>query len=177
MARVIKTYENLRLERYNMKTKIVLLFSIVILLFVGCETQQYTAIKNTSLDKYHYVYIIPTGSKTGSNGVHGNQYGVYGGEVKSTNPQDIIAGYLMRKGFSILPSIDPELKSNTLIVSYGETGKHAVFILGYSISVVLQFRDASTHEIVCQSEAEGMGETEADDIYIAIIKALDAIFQ
>lgn len=159
-----------------MKIQIISILFILAACFTSCETQQYTVIKNNNFDKYHYVYIIPTGSKSGSSGVYGNQYGVYGGGTKSTNPQDVIAGYLMRKGFSLLPSIDPELKSSTLIVSYGETGRHAVF-LGYSISVIIQLRDALTNELVCQSEAEGMGETEADDIYIAIMKALDSIFK
>ena len=49
-------------------------------------------------------------------------------------------------------------------------------LLGYTIEITLQFLSADTHEVVCTSTAEGMGETEADDIRIAIQKALTEVF-
>ena len=47
---------------------------------------------------------------------------------------------------------------------------------GYTIEITLQFLSAQSHEVVCTSTAEGMGETEADDIRIAINRALDELF-
>ena len=57
--------------------------------------------KNSGLSEYKYVYITPTtGLTSGSGGVYGGNYGVYGSSVnKSVNPSDIIAGYMMQKGY------------------------------------------------------------------------------
>ena len=133
--------------------------------------------KNSGLSEYKYVYITPTtGLTSGSGGVYGGNYGVYGSSVnKSVNPSDIIAGYMMQKGYVQVPKIKPELASQTLIINYGETGRRSVF-WGYTIEITLQFLSAQSHEVVCTSTAEGMGETEADDIRIAINRALDEVF-
>ena len=133
--------------------------------------------KNSGLSEYKYVYITPTtGLTSGSGGVYGGNYGVYGSSVnKSVNPSDIIAGYMMRKGYVQVPEIKPEFASQTLIINYGETGRRSVF-WGYTIEITLQFLSAQSHEVVCTSTAEGMGETEADDIRIAINRALDEVF-
>lgn len=133
--------------------------------------------KNSGLSEYKYVYITPTtGLTSGSGGVYGGNYGVYGSSVnKSVNPSDIIAGYMMRKGYVQVPEIKPELAFQTLIINYGETGRRSVF-WGYTIEITLQFLSAQSHEVVCTSTAEGMGETEADDIRIAINRALDEVF-
>ena len=155
-------------------------FSVIccILFLSSCASLQPAIVtRYTPLDGYRYVYITPTSGLTSSTGsVYGGNYGVYGSSVnKSVNPSDIIAGYMMRKGYVQVPEIKPELASQTLIINYGETGRRSVF-WGYTIEITLQFLSAQSHEVVCTSTAEGMGETEADDIRIAINRALDELF-
>jgi hypothetical protein len=135
---------------------------------------------HTPLVGYRYVYITPTAALTsGTGSVYGSNYGVYGSSVsKSVNPSDIIAGYLIRKGYIQITQIKPELASQTLIINYGETGRRNIWggLLGYTIEITLQFISAQTHEVVCTSTAEGVGSTEADDIRIAINRALEEVF-
>ena len=149
-----------------------------ILFLSSCASLQPAIVtRHTPLDGYRYVYITPTtGLTSGSGGVYGGNYGVYGSSVnKSVNPSDIIAGYMMRKGYVQVPEIKPELASQTLIINYGETGRRDIWG-GLLIEITLQFLSAQSHEVVCTSTAEGMGETEADDIRIAINRALDELF-
>ncbi len=82
---------------------------------------------------------------------------------------------MIKKGFTQIPNISPEIAAKTLIINYGESGRRNVG-LGYTIEVTIQFLSAKTHEIVCISTAEGLGSTEADDIRIAINRALDKVF-
>lgn len=126
--------------------------------------------------KYNYVYVIPTSGVTSSSGVYGNQYGVYGGSTKTVNPSEVISGYLMKKGYTTLPSVDPNLAENTMIVSYGYTGRRQLSLLSYASCVMIQFRDAKTHELVATCEGEGCGEDETADILQAIYSALGVIF-
>ena len=149
-----------------------------LLFFCSCASLQPAVVtRHTPLDGYRYVYITPTsGITSSSGGVYGGSYGVYGStQSKSVNPSDIIAGYMIRKGFVQVPEIKPELASQTLIVNYGESGRRNVF-WGYTIEITLQFLSAHNHEVVCISTAEGMGSTEADDIRIAINRALEEVF-
>lgn len=144
----------------------------------GCYTLQVPTTSNSGkLQSYPYVYVIPTSGVSGSSGVYGNQYGVYGGQTTTTNPSEVIAGYLMKRGFTILPEITPDLQSKTLIASYGHTGKRQLSLFAYSNIVLIQFRDAKTHELVASSEAEGCGSDEAQDVLQAITRALDALFR
>ena len=70
----------------------------------------------------------------------------------------------------------PQLADKTLIVSYGETDRRYRG-LGYTIEVTLQFVSAKSHEMVCSCTAEGQGETEADDIRMAIQRAISGLFR
>ena len=145
--------------------------------FTSCYTLQVpTTSVAKDLHNYAYAYVIQTSAVTGSSGVYGNQFGVYGGSTKSTNPSEVISGYLMKRGYAILPELDPNLADKTLIVNYGHTGKRQLSLFAYSNIVLIQFRDAKSHELVAQSEAEGCGEDEAADILQAIHRALDSIF-
>ncbi len=126
--------------------------------------------------KYNYVYVIPTSGVTSSSGVYGNQYGVYGGSTKTVNPSEVISGYLMKKGYTTLPSVDPNLAANTMIVSYGYTGRRQLSLFSYASCVMIQFRDAKTHELVATCEGEGCGEDETADILQAIYSALGVVF-
>lgn len=163
--------------------KSIKLLSVIccILFFSSCASLQPAIVtQHAPLSGYRYVYITPTmGVTSGTGSVYGGNYGVYGASVsKSINPSDVIAGYMIRHGFVQVPEIKPELASQTLIINYGETGRRNICggLLGYTIEITLQFLSADTHEVVCTSTAEGMGETEADDIRIAIQRALTEVF-
>ncbi|MBQ6037076.1 MAG: hypothetical protein IJL37_00230 [Bacteroidaceae bacterium] len=149
------------------------------ILFVACGSLKKPVIQqNEPLTSYKYFYITPTTELTsGTGGVYGGQYGVYGGSsTKTINPSDIIAGTLLKQGFIRLPELDTQLLSETLLVNYGESGRRSLN-LGYSIEVTIQFLAAQTHSVVCICTAEGQGSTEADDIRIAINRALSPLFE
>ena len=160
--------------------KILTLFVIAMAL-MGCGALLKVPVTeiNGNLSNYNYVYIIPTAPLTSSSGISGGQYGVYGGTTKTINPADVIAGEMMKKGFTVLPEIREEFKNKTIVVSYGETGIRYLWggLLGYSKEVIIQFRDAVTSELIVSSQAEGVGSTESDDIREALIRAIDAIFK
>jgi hypothetical protein len=122
---------------------------------------------------------MPTGSVTGSTGVYTiDRTYVTGGVTRTTNPADMMSGYLMQKGFTILPQLDQNNLSETMVLNYGETGHRSVGFLWLfdATSIIIQFRDAATNELVASAEAEDYGSTEADNIRYAIREALDAIF-
>ena len=153
----------------------------VILGLSGCAVSvpQYATITNTpDLSKYKYVYITPTLEKSSVIGdTYGNQYGVYGTTLsKSINPADVISGVFIKHGFVRIPEMSDATKAQTIVVNYGESGRKK-YGLAYSIEVTIQLLDASTYEIICTSTAEGMGETETDDVRKATLKCLDAIFK
>lgn len=156
---------------------IILLMSIML---SGCVTLEPTVItksENDDFSNYKFFYINPTGSKTGSSGVVvGNQYGVYGGSAtKTTDPCDVITGFLIRKGFVRVASIDDSNRAQTFVINYGEVGRSMGFF-GDKIEIVLQFISASTNDVFCTVTGEGDGETEADDIRIAIERCLNTAF-
>lgn len=134
-------------------------------------------VKNTSTEGYEYAFITPTKELISSvGGTYGGKYSLYGSTTtKSINPSDIISGELIKNGFMILPELKPELNNQTLIVNYGESDRRARG-LGYTIEVTIQLISAETHNLVCSCTAEGQGETEADDIRIAIKRALSGLF-
>lgn len=161
-----------------MKALKFIALSMLMLLVSSCASlKPVTYNGNTSLIGYKYTYITPTsGLSSSSGGVYGNAYGVYGSTIsKSINPADVISGILMKNGFTLIPELDDELKDRTIIINYGETGRRNVF-WGYTIEITLQILSADTLEVLCTTTAEGMGSTEADDIRIAITRAMEAIF-
>ena len=135
-------------------------------------------VKKCPIEAFKYAYITPTKELTSGMGyAYGVQYGVYGSTVtKSINPSDVIAGILIQKGYVILSDLNPELAKETLIVNYGESGRRDLYPGAYTIEVTIQFISAYTHEIFCSCTAEGLGATEADDIRLAITRALDGLF-
>lgn len=160
--------------------KLTGLFLFVIALALGsCGVMRpaTTDIK-TPLVNYKYFYVLET---TGLSSGVGGSTEVFPGETwgmassKSVNPQDMVSGYLMKKGFVRLPELKPELLKETMVVSYGESGRRAAG-LGYAIEVTIQLTDAETHALVATTTAEGQGVAEADDIRKAIVRAMDALF-
>lgn len=128
------------------------------------------------MEVYKYVYITPTSDLTsGTGGVYGGQYGIYGGSSsKTVNPGDVISGILIKEGYIRIPELKPELLDEAIIVNYGESGRRNRGF-GYTIEVTIQFISAKTHSPVCACTAEGQGETEADDIREAITRCLSAL--
>ena len=159
------------------KTLTIWVMSTIV--FIGCASLKKPIIQqNEPITSYKYFYVMPTSERTSSNGgVYGNNDGVYGGSMTATiNPSDVIAGTLLKNGFVRLPELDPQLSNETLIVNYGESGRRNLN-LGYTIEVTIQFLSAQTHSVVCVCTAEGQGSTEADDIRIAINRALEPLFK
>ena len=157
---------------------LTILFCLVLMSSCAATLLPVSVQQNSTLDGYKYVYITPTSGITSTTGgVYGGSYGVYGStQTQSIYPSDIIAGIMIKKGFTQIPNISPELASQTLIINYGESGRRNVGLLSYTIEVTLQILSAKTHEIVCISTAEGLGSTEVDDIRIAITRALEEVF-
>lgn len=164
-----------------MRPKKIILLALMSLLLVSCvvSLQPVRVTRNASLDNYTYFYITPTETKTGSSGgVYGNGYGVYGSSTsKSTNPADIISGYLIKRGMVRLPEVKSDLADKTMIINYGETGRRGTGLGGYTIEITLQILSAKTSEVICVVTGEGQGETEADDIRIAINRCLEEIYR
>ena len=105
-----------------MKRVKLLSFIALNFLLVSCASMKAPVINLIkSFDGYKYVYITPTSELTsGSSGVYGGKYGVYGGgSTKTINPSDVISGILLKQGYIRLPELKPELLEQTLIVNYG----------------------------------------------------------
>ena len=171
-------YSNRKISPVMRRILAFLLCGLTTIVITGCGVPKYATISNQpDLSKYKYVYITPTGGKNSvTGGTYSNEFGVYGStSSKSTSPSDLIAGRFMKQGFVRLPEISEVQKQQTLVVNYGESGRK-VRGFGYSIEVTIQLLDAATYELVCSATAEGMGETEADDVRKAIVKCLNAIF-
>lgn len=131
-----------------------------------------TAVTNGNPYNYTYVYVIPTAAVTSSSGV----YNGYGGVTKTINPSEVISGYLMHEGYTPIPSVTDDLADKTLIVSYGYTGRRPLGWFAYASCIIIQMRDAKTHQIVASCESEGCGSDETDDILQAIHTGLNTIF-
>ena len=161
--------------------QILTLTSIILSVFLlaGCGTLKSPIIKqNEPVNSYTYFYVTPTSELTSSSGsVYGNKYSAYGStQTKTLNPSDVISGVLLKQGMIRLPNLDPELLDKILIVNYGESGRRNLN-LGYTIEITIQFLQAKTHAVICICTAEGQGSTEADDIRIAINRALEPLFK
>lgn len=158
-----------------MKTiHLIFLIACSISILTGCAPLKTPVIvKNASLEKYKYIYVSPTRERTSGTG---SGFGTYSASItQSVNPSDVISGILINEGFTILPELKPELTNETLIINYGEGGRRKRG-LGSTLEIILQFLSAQSYEILCTCTAEGQGATEADDIRMAIRRALYSLF-
>lgn len=172
----------------KISAKFCMLFYIAVCLvlaaaFVGCATKPLRPLRpammstyNDSIFNYRYFYVTQTGGYTSGAGIYGNKNIVVGVEVKSTNPSSIISGELFKQGFIQVSEIKPENANETMIVSFGETGRRNKNG-GYSTEIMIQFVSASTQKLICTCTAEGQGLTDADDVRQAILRALGFVFQ
>ena len=138
---------------------------LTLLLFNSCGSLKAPAI--------HQFSSIELTSSTGVAYAVGN--GLYGNTSKTINPSDVISGIFLKNGFIRLPELKPDLLDQTIVVNYGESGRRNKG-LGYTIEVTIQILSAKTSEPICICTAEGQGETEADDVRIAINRALSPLF-
>ncbi len=155
-----------------MKKVLLLVIVSISLTNCGIALKVPTAVTNGNPYNYTYVYVIPTAAVTSSSGV----YNGYGGVTKTINPSEVISGYLMQKGYTPIPSVTDDLADKTLIVSYGYTGRRPLGWFAYASCIIIQMRDAKTHQMVASCESEGCGSDETDDILQAIHNGLNTIF-
>ncbi len=157
----------------------ILLFGLGLLLNSCSPLLAPSVVRNSSLDGFKYFYMTPTSEKTSASGaVYGSTYGVFGAtSSKSVNPTDVICGHFLKRGFIQLPEIKPELRNNTIIVNFGESGRRNTGWGSYAIEVTIQLLSAQDNSILCVATAEGRGETETDDIRIAINRCMGVIFE
>ena len=150
------------------------------LFLVGCSPLLApTVTRKSPLNFYKYVYLTPTMEKSSiTGGTFGNVYGIYGGTSShSINPTDLICGHFLKRGFTRLPELKPEFLEQTIVVNFGETGRRNTGWGSYTIEVTIQLLSAQSSEVICIGTAEGRGETEADDVRIAINRCMDKIFE
>ncbi len=138
-----------------------------------------TVTRNKAIVGYKYVYITPTVEKTSVTGsviplATGGSIGTTSSH--SINPADLICGHFLKRGYTRLPELKPDLAKETIIVNYGETGRRNTGWGSYTIEVTVQLLSAESSEVICVGTAEGRGETEADDVRIAINRCMDTIF-
>lgn len=152
--------------------------SIVMSLFLvsSCGIRLHTpsVTMTDPLSDYQYFYVQPTNEKTSTyNPVYEDNGRV---KTRSVNPSDVISGALMRQGFTKLPELNQDILDKTFIVNYGETGRREIGLFSFATEITLQFVSADTHKVICVTTAEGCGDTEADDVRMAINRAMDALF-
>ena len=162
--------------------KYIKLISIIIssALLGGCVSLAPTTItRNQSLDGYKYVYITPTAERNSVSGAtFGGSYGVYGAtSSNSISPSELIAGFIMNRGYIRVPEIKKENASVTMIVNYGDGNMRYEGLGNHAIEVTLQLISAETNELICVAKADAIGNTDSDAIRNAINKCLNEIFQ
>lgn len=153
------------------------LLFVGILFVAGCAVLKPVEVKKFGdISNYKYAFVGQTQTLSSGTGSGYAGYGTGGGYSytlsKSVNPTDVISGILMKKGFVIIDTISEP--SRTLIVKYGQGDKRNVLggLGGYTLEVSIQILNAKTQEPVFICNAEGQGDTEADDIREAITRCL-----
>ena len=151
---------------------------------ISYNLEKPTIIKNANLHDYKYVYInstVPVNSSISSSVVSGYGSSVYGSaysEDKNVNPKDVISGCLMKHGFIVINDFnDNNRNSETLILTYGESGRRYISSSAYTTEITIQFISPVSNELLFSATAEGIGRTEVDDIKIAIQRAIEELFK
>lgn len=156
----------------------IILCCVSIFIFSGCISLNPTAIsRHGSLDGYRYFYVTPTAERNSvSGGTYGNQYGVFGStSSNSVSPSELIAGYLMNRGYVRVPEVKEQTAKQTMIINYGD-GNSREGLDEFAIEVTIQIINAETNELVCICRADAKADTEAKAIRYATEKCLNEIF-
>ena len=149
---------------------------VVVGFLTGCVTLRPATVHvNKDLRAYTHVYVSETqaiySTSVSHRGDGPTSYSV------SVNPRDVLVGIFAKNGFIVLPRLDERLKSKTLMVSYGKSGRRHVLLAAYVKEITIQLVSAETGELVATATAEGRAGTEAEEIEQAITRALDALFK
>ena len=158
--------------------KKVFYLSIAVLLFSSCIVLSPTTItRNRSLNDYKYFYVTPTAERNSVSGsTYGNQNGVYGStSSNSVSPSELIAGYLMNRGYIRVPEVKEENAKQTMIINYGD-GNSREGLDEFAIEVTIQILDAEKNSVICICRADAKAGTEAKAIRRATEKCLNEIF-
>jgi hypothetical protein len=99
-----------------------------------------------------------------------------GAFTRTFDPDDAIAGILLKKGVSRVYDAPMILRDKILLVSWGISGSRNIGALGaYSQEVTILIRQMDNLDIVYKCTAEGIGTTEADDVREAVNSCLSGI--
>lgn len=101
-----------------------------------------------------------------------------GSTIKYLKPDEAIAGVLLKKGITRLTNVPDKNKDKdkTVLVTWGISGSRNIGFNGaYSQEVTILIRQLNNLEIVYKCTAEGIGETEVDDIRNAIYSCLSGL--
>lgn len=148
-----------------------MILSLVAMNMMAQEKTKVVRGEGVDLHKYKYAYVMPTSGVT-SGGLRYDVFlGISGGPTITINPSEKISGYLMKLGYTILPTINPDMADKTMVVAYGNaegevSNYHAIN------NIVVQMRDAQTHALVLSIESSGFGQDEAEAIANALSKAM-----
>ena len=157
-----------------------LLLCAGVLLFTSCLSVAPTSIsRNGSLEGYRYFYVTPTAERSSVNGdtwgTRGNTYGTT--TSSSVNPADLIAGYLMGRGYVRVPEVKKEDAAQTMVINYGDGNmREGVFFDQRAVEVTIQILNGQTNGLICVCKAEEKSNNEAKATRRAIEKALNEIF-
>lgn len=156
-----------------------LLLCAGVVLFTSCLSIAPTSIsRNGSLEGYRYFYVTPTAERTSVSGdVWGGKSGTYGATTSnSINPADLIAGYLMGRGYVRVPEVKAENANQTMIINYGDGNNREGFWTERAVTVTIQIINGKTNDLLCVCKAEAKGGDDARATRFAIEKALNEIF-
>ena len=161
------------------KTYSFLLLCVGALLFTSCLSVAPTSItRNGSMDGYRYFYVTPTAERTsiqgGTWGSRGNTYGTT--KSSSVNPADLIAGYLMGRGYVRVPEVKKEDAAQTMVINYGDGELREGIFDQHAIKVTIQILSGKDNSLLCVCTAEENSGDEAHATREAIEKALKEIF-
>ncbi len=149
------------------------------LVLCGCATSRYSSVNRVaSIEGYRFFYVLGTNEVVSIDTSVGraDEFGNASAStyINAFNPSDVIVGYLMKKGYIRAPKLDREQAHKTLLVSYGESGRH----WGNIAEVTIQFIDASTHELIASTTAASGGiKSDSDKLRDAILKSLQNLFE
>ncbi|MCR5588707.1 MAG: hypothetical protein K6F72_03730 [Bacteroidales bacterium] len=149
------------------------------LLLSSCLSLAPTTItRHASLDGYKYFYVTPTSERSAvTGGTYGHNGNVYGStRSNSVNPADLIAGYLMNRGYVRVPEVKQQNAAQTMIINYGDGNSREGFWEERAVEVTIQVLNGETNELICVCRADDKGGDEARAITRAINKCLDEIF-
>ena len=155
--------------------KTFLLFGAMLMVVCAMARPVPTIAIKGDLNQYKYVHVISTSGTTSSSGistsVHYRSYSYTSGNgTKTTNPSEQLSGFFMKEGYTVLPSISPEIADKTLIASYGFLGTDDIYS-----EIILQLTDADTHALVASYETSGEGLDDAERVSDALNYALELL--